>query len=101
MTAKETLLFEEFEKKRIYLNHAVWFRTLISTSLRYKKDIILTKLKEPGLLEFLESVLKDPIYASDLMTMRDLLKEDRFTLAKVSKVFSSLCVEEESCRFFL
>lgn len=106
MSPKETELLEEFEKIKMHLNDAVWFKSLASEYLRHgyfedeEKNFFLTKLNKPGFLDFVESGVLDPSHAGDVKTMRDLLKENRFLLANFNKVFSSLCVTEESCRFF-
>lgn len=97
MTPKELLLLGEFEKIKMHLNDAVWFRNL---ALFSNSDLFPAKLNKPGFLEFIESKVSDPLHASDLKTMRELLKENQFSLANLNKVFSSLCVTEQSCRFF-
>lgn len=98
MTTNEKQLFEELQKKIGHINNVLGLREFCG-NCHISEDYFL-ELKQSGLFGFVESVLKDPMYAADLKVMKDLMKENRWTNANLAKVFSSVCPTVEGCKVF-
>lgn len=97
MTANEIQLLEEFQKKMSHLNKA---RYLSQRIINCQNTESLIELKESGIFDFAESVLTDATHSFDVKTMRDLLSQNKCTPGNFSKIFSSICVDRESCQYF-
>lgn len=93
MTEKENQLLAEFEQKLEYLRWSGNFAQYTGAS-PYKYELT------NELIEFVESVLTVPIYASDLKTMKDLLKNGTCSIENISRVFTAVCPSLKNCFLF-